>query len=364
MKAKVAITVVVALGIAIALLRPRDPAAEVAAAGEIETEAAAEASTTRSSSLLLARSSGSREPRETYADFLNRLSEGGVTNVATDIQINAFLERNRGSADAYLAAMHADHSTNRLVEAALRNPDDPRIQMQMIARNLNPEDRRAWIERLKESAPDNPLAWYYSANEHLRAGERDAAFQDLAEAEGMRSFDDYVRDTIQAAEELYLDSGYSPAQAKALAAINTQMPHLQQMRDLGRQLGELGQSYAQAGDTQSAEAIAALNWRLGEQFTSSAGDHFLLNELVGMVIQRDAVQSLPQDSTYGFLPGTPEELLAGYEAERQRIKAAGQSFDLIYTLDEQQLIHYFDRQKLYGERAALDWLITRHGPRQ
>lgn len=294
--------------------------------------------------------------------LLDRLfSAEGIKQAVTVVQIRAFLERNRGRADAYLAAFHADGETNWLVQAAQRHPDDPQVQFAMIAGRVDPEHQREWIERLKQSDPDNPMASYFSASDYFQAGNPEAALRDLAEAVGKHDFRDYVSETIQSAEGLYLESGYSPVEAKILAGLNLQLPHVTTVRNLGRDLNRLRQGYLDAGDTGTATAVSEVTWQLGRQFSGEAGGRYLLNELVGLALEGSALKGLPGDFAADYLPGTVAEIQAGQQARKAAVQEANKVLtpDLMLSLSEQEWMSFFDRRNLQGERAALQWIRTR-----
>jgi hypothetical protein len=50
--------------------------------------------------------------------------------------------------------------------------------------------------------------------------------------------------------------------------------------------------------------------------------------------------------------------------QRQTIKALNQSVEgLLTTLPEQDLVTFFDRQKVFGESPTLQWLVAKYGQR-
>jgi hypothetical protein len=48
--------------------------------------------------------------------------------------------------------------------------------------------------------------------------------------------------------------------------------------------------------------------------------------------------------------------------QRQTIKTLNQSVEvLLTTLPEQDLVTFFDRQKVFGESPTLQWLVAKYG---
>src|SRR4051812_26439638 len=59
-------------------------------------------------------------------------------------EVEKYLERNRRSAASLLAAYGALRDTNYLKEAATNFPNDPRVQLSVLRRDIFPEERRKW----------------------------------------------------------------------------------------------------------------------------------------------------------------------------------------------------------------------------
>src|SRR5205085_7027014 len=125
------------------------------------------------------------------------------------------------------------------------------------------------------------------------------AFQELAEASGKGRFNDYTVDREQNLEELYLSSGYSTAEAKALSAIGVQEPALPGLRDLATELSKLQGQYAKAGDSASVSAIAKAGLGLAADIRD-AGTKSLTTQLLGGSIERSFLGGLDPNGSYNF----------------------------------------------------------------
>src|SRR5437667_290884 len=97
-------------------------------------------------------------------------------------EVEKYLERNRRSAASLLAAYGALQDTNYLREAATNFPNDPRVQLSVLRRDVFPEERRKWLDLLKASSPENPLANYLSARDYFKSGQNGLAVNELLEA--------------------------------------------------------------------------------------------------------------------------------------------------------------------------------------
>ncbi len=107
-------------------------------------------------------------------------------------EVEKYLERNRRSAASLLAAYGALRDTNYLKEAATNFPNDPRVQLSVLRRDIFPEERRKWLDLFKTSLPENSLANYLSARDYLKNGESALAMSELLEAAGKPLFKDYA----------------------------------------------------------------------------------------------------------------------------------------------------------------------------
>lgn len=289
-------------------------------------------------------------------DWRSRMLGGELTALPRE-KIDRWVELNRTNAESLLAARQAGGGQEFLLEALKRYPDDPRVLYASIILDDSAEAKRERLDRFKAVSPDNALPYYLSAREHLKQSEPDKAVNDLIAAAGMKGFEDYTVDAMQNAEELYLSTGASAADAKVMGGMSVLLPHLAQLKDLTVQLMDLRQQYLASGDRESAENLTRSALHLGDQLTSGDGSRFAINQLVGTAIQQIALNRLEPDQPYDFLAGSvserKEQLAALKDATRSDAKMIEQ---WLATADEERVINYFERIKLYGERSAFDWV--------
>src|SRR5439155_8578338 len=122
-----------------------------------------------------------------------RLAHGDIPRISRE-QLEPFLTKNHRSVDALLGALRASGDDEFLKEAKEKFPNDPRVQFAAAFKTDSPEERQQWLEKFKQSDPDNALANYLVASERLKAGQADQAFQEIAAATGKRGFDNYLLD--------------------------------------------------------------------------------------------------------------------------------------------------------------------------
>jgi hypothetical protein len=278
----------------------------------------------------------------------------------TPEQIESYLAANRRSVESLLGAFRVSGDKAFLKEAQEKFPNDPRVAYAAVFKSDSPEERRQWLDSFKQSAPENSMPAYLSALDYFKAGQSDQALQELTAAAGRPSFQDYSLDFMQSAEEAYRSAGYSDAEAKAIASTQLLLPQLGELRDLGRKLAELGTSYRQAGDQESAQAALQMAMELGQRLERPTGWNTVIGELVGWAVQRTALSAMDPSAPYGTSGQSVQARLDELAQQRASIKAfVQQNSGLIESMSEQDLSTFFDRQKLFGEMEAMKWAQNR-----
>jgi len=279
-------------------------------------------------------------------------------------QVEKYLERNGRSPANLLAAYHALDDTNYLKEAATSFPNDPKVQLSVLARDMFPEERRKWLDLFKASSPDNSLANYLSARDYFKNGQTEAALNELAEATRKPQFKDYAMESRLDEEELNLEAGRSPLQSRLSPSgwAADLLRELPTFKGLAQDIEGLQKQYLDAGDTGSAERLAQIGVALANRLNGGDSAKFVINQLVGMAIEPIVLQQLNQDARYDFLDGkTPKDRLEEHKQQKLSLKDWAKSSDpaLLANLTEAELLSYYDRQKLYGEVEAARWLQQR-----
>jgi hypothetical protein len=276
-------------------------------------------------------------------------------------QIEAFLSKRRTNAETLLAAFNATGDKAFLRQAVELFPESAFVLASALAQDALPEQRSDLVAKFKELSPDNPLANYLSARDHLKQQQPDLALKEFQEAAAKNGFHDFTVERIQGLEEMYLAVGYSAAEAKALAMTSVHLPAVGQMRELGREMSRLQQQYASGGDGASAELLAKMGIALADDISGSSA-RSLLGEIVGSIVEREFLKGLDPGRAYDFLAGPVNERVAELIEQEKRIRESSRFVDQwMRTASEAQLVSYFDRLKLYGEAGAITWARAQVG---
>ena len=302
-------------------------------------------------------------PEETSTNELSatnlyvRFTKGDIPRVSRE-QLEPYLAQHHRSVDALLGALRASGDDALLKEAKERFPDDPRVQFAAAFKSESAEERQAWLEKFKQSDPDNSLGSYLLAGEHFKAGQTGQALQELATAAGKAGFNNHLLDFIQNTEEAYQAAGYSEAEAKGVACNSALLPELLPFKQVGQALVELAKRYEQAGDAASAQAVRDMGLNLGRRLEQPP-QVTLIHELVGRAIERMVLGSMNRNTPYGATGQTVQNQMDALAVRRKQDSALfAQAEPLLNTMSDQDLTHYYDRLKIYGEVSALRWVIN------
>jgi RNA polymerase sigma factor (sigma-70 family) len=300
-------------------------------------------------------------PTTPEKNFFERINDGDESLAMLSHEIaDAFIARNRTNAQSLLTAYRVTHDMAYLKRAAADFPNDPAVAFRVLAHDAFPEQRRAWLDQFKKADPENSLPAFLSARDFLEKKDYPAAYAELLDATKKPAFRDYITDHIISLEEIYLNAGYTPAQAKTLGMSAVEMPHIAQLVSMSRQVNDLVRNYQQSGDNTSAEALIQSGLAIADRLKSVQDGGNLLGEMVGLVVEKNFLQQLDPQKTYPFLntPITPR--LQNFPQREAEIRADSQLFSKwIAHAPENEILIYFDRLKLFGETAALQWLKSR-----
>lgn len=282
----------------------------------------------------------------------------------THEQVEAYLKANGRNAANLLGAFRTSGDPALLNEAMQKYPDDPQVAFEAaFGRDLSPEEKRQWLNKFEQSAPDNALANYLSALNYFNSGQTDQAVQELIAASGKR-LDDYSASRAQNDVEAFAAAGYSMADAKILGIGELELPQLAQLKQLSLKMVDLANGYRQSGDPASAQTALQMAANIGQGYANSSGGEALISQLVGVAIERIALGAMDPNSPYGN-GQTVQDRLNQLDQQKAALHELGQQFTpLQQTMSDQDWINYRDRWMAFGEAAAEQWVVSKYGQQQ
>lgn len=278
-------------------------------------------------------------------------------------QVEPYLKANGRNAASLLAAYRTTGNPALLEEAMQNYPNDPQVAFEAAFRSdAPPGERRQWLEAFKKSVPENALPNYLSALDYFKAGQPDQAVQELNAASAKQPFRDYTMDRIQDDYEAYLSAGYPVAAAETISSRGLLLPQLAQVKELGLDMVDLANSYRTSGDQASAQAILQMAATLGQRYGNTVAGETEVSRLVGMFVERSALNAMDPTSPYGSDGQTVQDRMNQLSQQKDVLNQLNQQAGpLLPTMSDQGWISYKERWKLFGEEAALRWVVSTYG---
>jgi hypothetical protein len=294
-------------------------------------------------------------------NLLSRIKDG-VTLTAK--QVEPYLKAHGRSPASLLAAYRTTGDKALLAEAMEKYPGDPLVALEAAySKGASPETQRQWLEAFKNSAPDNALPSYLLARSYFEAGQTDQAVQELIAASGKPLVQDYFADRMSDDEEVYLAAGYSAAEAKAVGLEQlVLMPNRGDLKQLAYNMVELAKSYQRAGDEDSAQCVLQMAAQLGQRGQTGGPGQITTDKFLGFAMENLALNAMNPSSPYGDNGQTVRDRLnqiAQQKAALQQMVLRADSFRGM--LSDQDWIGLSDRLKIFGEEAALRWVLSKYG---
>jgi hypothetical protein len=124
---------------------------------------------------------------------------------------------------------------------------------------------------------------------------------------------------------------------------------------------QLADSYRQAGDENSRLAALEMVAELGRRYSEGGAGEVLISQLVGIHAERMALNAMDPNTSYGVDGQTVQSRIGELTRERDAIRELSAQADHLFpAMSEQDWITYQSRSTMFGEQAALRWLITKN----
>jgi len=301
---------------------------------------------------------GSARSNNLVAQLIPKTTNGIIISSS---KLESYLKEQKRSAGSLLAAFRITGDKTLLQEAMEKYPNDPQVGFAAVFKtDSSPEEHRQWLDPFKQSAPDNSIPNYLSALDYFKNGQSAQAMQELSAAAAKGQFQDYSSQFVENAEEAYIAAGYSPAEAETLATGQLLLPQLAQLKELNQDIVDMAKSYRQAGDSASAQSLVQTDLQLGQRYNEGPAE-FLINTLVGIAIQRNALSAMDPNSPYGAAGQTVADQLNQLAQQRDNLKTLVQQVEeILPTMPDEDWINYKNRLMMFGEQDALRWVVNKY----
>lgn len=273
---------------------------------------------------------------------------------ASDIE--GFVDsRNRGAL-SMIAAFHLGGDRKWLEEAAGRYPDDPRVACAMLASGEAGEDRDAWIERLKRNDPGNATGYLYAALGRFDDGDPAAALDELRAMRDSKRQDFFLGSLRDEFSRAFRFAGHGAVLSDLAGSFAAPIPAEDLMR-LNKQVASAMQGAHEAGDDRLVAELGETAILSAKRFSPSGRESYLINQLVGISMQRQALHQL---DVFELVPGDSRlvaDRLIEMDREISDIRGlTSGSAGLFDRMSDAQAAEYSRRLRRDGEFEALAWL--------
>ncbi|MES2922844.1 MAG: hypothetical protein V4819_14920 [Verrucomicrobiota bacterium] len=285
-----------------------------------------------------------------FGAFVKHSTQSGFPKL-TRQEIDDYLQARSRSASALLAAFRLSNDDAFLREAREKFPHDTQVLLASIGRVGDPAKRLEFLESLKHSDPENGIVDALSARAFFDLGKNDEALAALSQSAG-KPIRDYTVLSCQNDEEAYLAAGFPPLQAKMTALFQSTKPLVIQMRNLVDGMKKQREIAGLAGDDAAVQSSRDLQLQLAGEVQQGG---FMVDSLVASVLESKVLKEID----------TPEARARIEEMALQKnsmVEASKRVTALMETsaVPENDWLLYFDRAKIFGEKAANDWLLEKH----
>lgn len=297
----------------------------------------------------------SKQSRKPLPETVRRSSWFSKAGKAPEIsaeQINAYLESNRRSPSALLAASRVANNIEFLREAAKAAPGDRNVQLELAVRGVTPEERREALDQYRKLDPNNSYADYLAALLDFQQGRTEDAIANLDAADKHSQYQVPRAETRQPSEDLYLSAGLTPVEAKAAAMFLQPTVYLAPMSQLANFLANSNPLGMQKPD----EATNARLLRSAPGFVRkiSSDQSLIIAEMMRISVETRLFRALPQDETLPGYGKTPAQMLEELNAQRTEISTLGKEAAAIQAdMTESEFLKYLKRVESEGEVNAL-----------
>ncbi len=267
-------------------------------------------------------------------------------------EIDDYLTAQRRTACSLLAAYQLSKDEAYLKEALAKFPNSPQVLLCALRITQDPAQRLEALEAFKRADPGNGIGNCLAARALLDLGRNDEALAELLQSRG-KPIQDFTMNSCQDTEEAYLTAGFSPTEAKMVSLFNAPRPELMQLNGAFiKKLDALRAGYATSGDAAALQSVRDVQVEIGSQLQE---DPDVVGNLLGILNEKNALKGMDD----------PESVARMEEIEQQKKSLVADAMK-VRTMMENSTVPddewrlYFDRFKLFGEKAANEWLLEKY----
>lgn len=272
----------------------------------------------------------------------------------TSLQLEPYLEAQHRSAGSLVAAFRISWDEALLREAMEKFPHDPQVLLTSLHFADDPAKRLEILNAFQQVDPGNGLGYCLAARALFDLGKSEEALTKLEQASG-KPVDDMTLVFTQNTEEAYLAAGLSPVEAKMTSLYKSTKTELIGFRNLADQLRELRKSDAAAGNDAAVQSSRDLQINMAREIQNGG---FIVDSLVAMAVEKGVLREIDTQNSRDRMA----------EMDQQRKSMTDDSLKIPALMQDPSVLPsdwdlYFDRAKLFGEKAANEWILKKYPDR-
>lgn len=289
------------------------------------------------------------------------LSKTTITATAADIA--RFLAKEGETPANLFAAFDATGDRIWLERALQLFPNNAAVLLALLASKPPDDQIPALIERFKQADANNPLPWFFAAQQLFKNGRNDEALAEIRTALDPPGFYTYQNERISAAQRLYETLGMNPLEAELAAVFQLRMQHVGAVQQVIKGLRDIQKSSAESGDLVNSAEATRLAYGISRMFSTPEASRLMIGQLFSLGVERKVLESLPDGAQPDYLTKTPAARLAEIQQEIQQSRSLINAMDLgNLQKDTGQFSEYLRRVRQEGEFSALLWLQQQPRP--
>jgi len=286
---------------------------------------------------------------------LRTLITGKSSLLISPDQVEATLDEGGRNPQDLIAAQAVLGDYQYLREAVEREPDNPDVLFWVLAKNVYPNEREAWIEKFKASDPDNSMGNYLAAQEAFRAQDVEKGMEELRIA-AEKGYSDPSVDLRDQVVDFYGKTGQFDREMIVHGSANVNStPHVNQIQALSSQLLSEHRRLVLAEDTVAADEVLQLaNEMLRTVETQSTAGSARAKTMM-LFMQEQLAEAA----------GDPDGSLEQLRTERERIGNLSVRMQQIFAREDVVADHQLESYAIavgeMGEVQAMQWFVEEIG---
>lgn len=276
----------------------------------------------------------------------------------TQVEVDDFLLQHGRTESNLIAANVLMPDAGYLEEALKLFPGSPAILVTALTQELPPENAIELAETLAFLEPDNALNHYLHGEALLAGGDVDTAMVALSNGASSSSFETTVSQQVEGLTAFHEFRGASPDVALIQSSYSdvsklgcVSFIYLQKMRELADALTTF--------DSQD-ERVVSVGVALGNHLSQGENSHSLLDQLVGIHIEKQFLESQAPETFNLFLNQTHGELLRDIEKQSNHLKKIIKDVGIdMNKMTTEEGVNYIKITMEKGEEAAIKKIFAK-----